>query len=71
MNDPDPGEMRDHYDFGPDAKPVRGKYAAAYRRGTNFVLIDPDLMAHFGTPEAINEALRKAATETAPTEASG
>ena len=43
MNDPDPGEMRDHYDFGPESKPIRGKYAAEYRRGTNVLLIDPDV----------------------------
>ena len=64
MNDvePDPDEMLPHYDFGPESRPVRGKYAAAYRQGTNIVLIEPELMQYFGTPEAVNAALRSVAT---------
>ena len=37
---------------------VRGKYAKAYREGTNVVLIDPDLHQLFPNSEAVNRALR-------------
>ena len=71
MNDPDPDEMLPHYDFGPASKPVRGKYAAAYRKGTNIVLIEPDLMEHFGSPEAVNDALRALVGSTTTSAADG
>lgn len=38
---------------------VRGKYAKAYREGTNVVLIDPDLHKLFPNSEAVNRALRE------------
>ncbi len=41
----------------------RGRHAAAYRRGTNLVLIDLDLVAEFPTREAVNEALREVAEQ--------
>ncbi len=37
---------------------VRGKYAAAFVRGTNRVLLAPDVARAFPTEEAVNEALR-------------
>ncbi|MDF2972933.1 MAG: hypothetical protein K0R61_3383 [Microvirga sp.] len=37
---------------------VRGKYAKAYREGTNVVLIEPDLHKLFPDSEAVNRALR-------------
>lgn len=37
---------------------VRGKYAAAFARGTNLVLLAPDVARAFPTEEAVNEALR-------------
>lgn len=58
-SDPDPSEMRDHYDFGPDANPVRDKYFERYRKGTNIVLIDPDLAKQFPNSESVNAALRQ------------
>jgi hypothetical protein len=39
-------------------KGVRGKYHAAYTKGTNLVLLSPDVAAAFPTAEAVNEALR-------------
>ena len=37
----------------------RGKYAKRYRdEGTNVVLIDPDLHAHFPDSESVNRVLR-------------
>ncbi len=37
---------------------VRGKYADAYARGTNLVLLAPDVAKAFPTEESVNEALR-------------
>lgn len=42
-------------DLGPG---VRGKYLAAYQKGTNLVLLNPDIAKAFPTSEAVNEALR-------------
>ena len=39
-------------------KGVRGKYYKAYTKGTNLVLLSPDVAAAFPTSEAVNEALR-------------
>jgi hypothetical protein len=47
--------MRTEYDFSAG---VRGKYASAYRRGTNVVLLDPDVARKFKTSKAVNDALR-------------
>lgn len=51
-------EMRAEYrreDLGPL---VRGKYAAAYAKATNVVVIDPSLTKIFPNSESVNEALR-------------
>lgn len=37
---------------------VRGKYYQVYTKGTNLVLLSPDVAAVFPTSEAVNEALR-------------
>ncbi len=37
---------------------VRGKYLEAYQKGTNLVLLSPDVAKVFPTEEAVNEALR-------------
>ena len=47
--------MRPEYDF---AKGVRGKYFARYQRGTNVVLLEPDIARAFKDSDAVNEALR-------------
>ncbi len=48
-------EMLEEYDFSGG---VRGKYAERYARGTNLVLLDPDVAEVFPNAEAVNEALR-------------
>lgn len=51
-------DLRPEYsrkDLGPG---VRGKYLASYRKGTNLVLLSPDVARAFPTEEAVNEALR-------------
>ncbi len=42
-------------DFGPG---VRGKYFESYQKGTNLVLLSPDVAKVFPTKESVNEALR-------------
>lgn len=37
---------------------VRGKYLADYGKGTNLVLLSPDVAAAFPTADAVNDALR-------------
>jgi len=56
--DKEPDEMLPEYDFKHMTGGVRGKYAAAYRRGTNLVRLDPDVAKAFTTDESVNEALR-------------
>jgi hypothetical protein len=51
-------ELRPEYcreDFGVG---IRGKYYDAYRKGTNLVLLSPDVAKAFPTEEAVNDALR-------------
>jgi len=50
--------MRKEYDF---SRGVRGKYAKAYKEGTNVVLLDPDVAKVFKTPGSVNQALRSLA----------
>ncbi len=51
----DSDEMRPEYDFSGG---VRGKYAAAFARGTNVVVLAPDVADAFKTSKAVNDALR-------------
>jgi len=48
-------EMRVEYDFSGG---VRGKYVDRYRRGTNVVLLDPELADAFPDSKSVNDALR-------------
>jgi hypothetical protein len=48
-------EMLDEYDF---SQGVVGKYAKQYSKGTNIVLLDPDVAEVFPDSEAVNQALR-------------
>ena len=47
--------MRAEYDFSAG---VRGKYAKLFAKGTNVVVLDPDVAAAFTTSAAVNRALR-------------
>jgi hypothetical protein len=51
--------MRPEYDFSGG---VRGKYVGLYRKGTNVVLLDPEVAAVFPDSESVNEALRSLLT---------
>lgn len=57
---PEPDEMRAEYDLRGG---VRGKYFAEYQKGTNLVLLAPDVAKSFPDSEAVNQALRKVITE--------
>jgi hypothetical protein len=48
-------DMRAEYDFSAG---VRGKYAARFARGTNIVILEPDVAARFPDSKAVNDALR-------------
>jgi hypothetical protein len=47
--------MRPEYDF---SNGVRGKYYERYRKGTNLVLLEPDVAKVFRDSESVNHALR-------------
>jgi hypothetical protein len=51
-------EMLREYDF---SQGVRGKYARRYARGTNVVVLEPDVAKVFPNAEAVNSALRSLA----------
>ena len=52
-------ELRSEYKASDFKAPgARGKYLAAYREGTNLVLLSPDVAAAFPTARAVNTALR-------------
>lgn len=51
-------ELRQEYkreDFGVG---VQGKYFKEYNKGTNLILLSPDVAKVFSSDEAVNEALR-------------
>lgn len=49
-------EIRDEYDF---SKGERGKYVDRLKRGSNVVVLEPDLAERFSSDQAVNEALRE------------
>ena len=51
-------DMRPEYDF---TGGVRGKFYKEYMRGTNVVLLDPDVAAVFPDAVTVNDALRSLA----------
>jgi hypothetical protein len=48
-------EMKAEYDFSGG---VRGKYAKKFARGTNIVVLDPDVAKVFKDSKEVNEILR-------------
>lgn len=55
---PPSDDLREEYDFSQMIGGVRGKYFAEYQKGTNLVLLAPDVAEKFQTSQAVNEALR-------------
>ena len=52
-------ELKPEYNLKALGKGVRGKYYKQYLKGTNVVVIDPDLTKAFPNTKAVNEALRE------------
>jgi hypothetical protein len=57
-NRPDDDELQPEYDFASMKAGVRGKYVTQLEKGTNPILLEPDLAAAFPSDAAVNEALR-------------
>jgi hypothetical protein len=51
-------DLQPEYDFSKMGNPTRGKYAEAYKQGSNLVLLDEDVAKAFPNEKAVNEALR-------------
>jgi hypothetical protein len=52
-------EKKPEYDLKSLGKGVRGKYYKQYQKGTNVVVIDPDLSEVFPNAKSVNDALRE------------
>jgi len=52
-------ELRLEYNREDLGEGVRGKYYEEYKKGTNLVLLSPDVTAVFKDADAVNEALRE------------
>lgn len=51
-------DLRPEYDFSKMKRIGQGVYAKRYRKGTNLVLLEPDVYKKFRTAKAVNDALR-------------
>jgi hypothetical protein len=52
--------MKKEYDF---TEGVRGKYAKRFEKGTNLVLLEPEVARYFPTSKAVNRALKSLISE--------
>jgi hypothetical protein len=52
------GDLNREYDFPSMRGGVRGKYAARLKKGSNLVLLEPEVAEAFPSDAAVNEALR-------------
>lgn len=50
--------LRKEYDFNKLKEGVRGKYADEFRKGTNIVLLEPEVAKAFPTSKDVNNALK-------------
>ena len=51
-------ELRPEYKIEDLGKGIRGKHLKSYKKGTNLILLSPDVAKVFSTEEEVNEALR-------------
>jgi len=58
VSDPGVDDLLPEYDFASMKGGVRGKYVERLRKGSNLVLLEPDVAAAFPSDDAVNEALR-------------
>jgi hypothetical protein len=64
-------ELRPEYDFASMKGGVRGKYVARLRKGSNIVVLEPEIAAAFPSEAAVNEALRGVLNTTKAVRRSG
>ena len=57
-------DLRPEYDFASMKGGVGGKHVARLRKGSNPVLLEPDVAAAFPSAGAVNEALREVLNTT-------
>ena len=50
--------LRKEYDFKKISSGIRGKYAKEFHKGTNLVLLEPDVAKVFPTSEEVNNVLK-------------
>jgi len=51
-------DLRPKYDFSKLKGGVRGKYSKRWQKGTNLVLLSPDVAKYFPDEQSVNAALR-------------
>ena len=51
-------DLRPEYDFSKLKGGVRGKYSKRFQKGTNLVLLSPDVAKYFPDEQSVNAALR-------------
>jgi len=51
-------DLRPEYDLSKLRGGVRGKYARRFQKGTNLVLLSPDIAKYFPDEQSVNDALR-------------
>jgi len=51
-------DLRPEYDMSKLKGGVRGKYAKRFKKGTNLVLLSPDVAEYFPDEQSVNDALR-------------
>ena len=56
--------MREEYDF---SKGERGKFARRYAKGTNVVVLEPDVAKVFSNSKSVNVSLRRIIRRETPT----
>ena len=54
----EPDELRPQYRRDDLGKGIRGKYFESYQKGSNLVLLNPDVAKVFPTEAAVNKALK-------------
>jgi len=52
-------ELRPEYDLKSLGNGIRGKYYKQYQKGTNVVVIEPELSEVFPNTKSVNDALRE------------
>ena len=57
-NNKNADDLRPEYDLSKLKGGVRGKYAKRFKKGTNLVLLSPDVAKYFPDEQSVNDALR-------------